>query len=116
VLDLGRTLREGSVDDLEHPERVADDPFAREAGEQAAGDDEPPPHGGKRAPAVAVAAGEVLPSILYGRGTFRAHLARGFAAATSTWSVPCARWVPRPHARPQGVSRRRTLLQRDVRV
>jgi lipoprotein-releasing system permease protein len=67
VLDLGRTLREGSVDDLEHPERVADDPFAREDGEQAASEDEPAPHGGKRAPA---AAGEVLPSILLGEELF----------------------------------------------
>ena len=66
VLDLGRTLREGSVDDLEHPDKVPDDPFAREAGEREAGDDEPAPSRGKRAPADAVAADGVVPSILLG--------------------------------------------------
>ena len=30
VFDLARTLREGSLDELEHPEKVPDDPFARE--------------------------------------------------------------------------------------
>jgi lipoprotein-releasing system permease protein len=70
VLDLGRTLREGSVDDLEHPERVADDPFARQAGEEAARDEEPAPHGSQRAPTDVVAAGEVLPSILLGEELF----------------------------------------------
>ena len=39
VLDLGRTLREGSVDDLEHPEKVPEDPFAREASDPAASTD-----------------------------------------------------------------------------
>jgi lipoprotein-releasing system permease protein len=70
VLDLGRTLREGSVDDLEHPEQVADDPFARQAGEEAASDDPPALHGSKRAPTDVVAAGEVLPSILLGEELF----------------------------------------------
>jgi lipoprotein-releasing system permease protein len=30
VFDLTRTLREGSLDELEHPEKVPEDPFARE--------------------------------------------------------------------------------------
>jgi lipoprotein-releasing system permease protein len=66
VLDLGRTLREGSVDDLEHPDKVPDDPFAREAGERESGDDEPVPSRGKRAPPHAVAVDGVVPSILLG--------------------------------------------------
>ena len=72
VLDLGRTLREGSVDDLEHPEKVADDPFAHETGEREAGEDEtaPSPKLGRRAPADAVAADGVLPSILLGEELF----------------------------------------------
>ncbi|HEX7598126.1 MAG TPA: ABC transporter permease, partial [Polyangia bacterium] len=47
VFDLGRTLREGSVDDLEHPEKVPEDPFAREASDPEASKDEgePAPHG-----------------------------------------------------------------------
>ncbi len=68
VLDLGRTLREGSVDDLEHPDRVADDPFAREDWGREAGraESETPPAPGKRTPADAVAPDGVLPSILLG--------------------------------------------------
>jgi lipoprotein-releasing system permease protein len=70
VLDLGRTLREGSVDDLQHPEKVADDPFSRDAGEREAGDDEPAPRKGQRARADAVDADGVLPSILLGEELF----------------------------------------------
>ena len=35
VFDLARTLREGDLDDLEHPEKVPEDPFARENDEAA---------------------------------------------------------------------------------
>ena len=69
VLDLGRTLREGNVDDLEHPDKVADDPFAHEVGEIEAGGQKEaaaPPNPGKRTSADAVAADGVLPSILLG--------------------------------------------------
>jgi lipoprotein-releasing system permease protein len=69
VLDLGRTLREGSVDDLEHPDRVADDPFAHAEGEpEASGQKETatPPNPGKRTSADAVAPDGVFPSILLG--------------------------------------------------
>jgi len=72
VLDLGRTLREGSVDDLEKPEKVPDDPFARDPGERDARQDEPAasPKMGRRTPTDAAAVGEVLPSILMGEELF----------------------------------------------
>ena len=68
VLDLGRTLREGSVDDLEHPDRVADDPFFHASEIEAVGqkEDAPPPNPGKRTAADAMAADGVFPSILLG--------------------------------------------------
>jgi lipoprotein-releasing system permease protein len=69
VLDLGRTLREGSVDELQHPEQVADDPFARDASEREASDDEPAPHG-RRTPTEAAPADGVLPSVLLGEELF----------------------------------------------
>jgi lipoprotein-releasing system permease protein len=72
VLDLGRTLREGTVDDLEHPEKVPDDPFARDPGDGESSPDEPAaaPTMGKRTPTDATSAGEVLPSILLGEELF----------------------------------------------